>query len=161
LRARVRRAYVVSLRKSGATLSMILRACQQHFGEELPRAYNRNHVAKDLRRALAAMDQQMHDDLLLVRHLELERLDDLLLPVWGRARLGELEAVLVVLKIMERRARLLGLDSPMRYAHTTSAGQDVAAGEKTRGVAEAELREVALTLAAFGQLLMGEGRERP
>lgn len=49
-----------------------------------------------------------------LRSEELSRLDGMLLGLWPQARKGTLPAVDRVLKIMERRARLLGLDAPER-----------------------------------------------
>lgn len=46
------------------------------------------------------------------RQLELMRLDELQVAVWDRAINGELPATHCVLKIMDRRAKLLGLDKP-------------------------------------------------
>jgi len=46
------------------------------------------------------------------RQLELMRLDELQVAVWDRALNGELPAAHCVLKIMDRRAKLLGLDKP-------------------------------------------------
>lgn len=46
------------------------------------------------------------------RQLELMRLDELQVAVWNRAIKGDLPAAHCVLKIMDRRAKLLGLDKP-------------------------------------------------
>ena len=46
-----------------------------------------------------------------IRKLELERLDVLLTGLWASARKGDVASVDRVLKLMERRARYLGLDS--------------------------------------------------
>lgn len=46
------------------------------------------------------------------RQLELMRLDDMQFAIWNRAIKGELSALSCVLKIMDRRAKLLGLDKP-------------------------------------------------
>ena len=46
------------------------------------------------------------------RQLELMRLDELQVALWDRAVDGELPAAHAVLKIMDRRAKLLGLDRP-------------------------------------------------
>ena len=46
------------------------------------------------------------------RQLELMRLDELQVAIWDRAINGELPAAHCVLKIMDRRAKLLGLDKP-------------------------------------------------
>jgi len=47
-----------------------------------------------------------------LRSEELSRLDGMLQGLWPRARKGEVSAVDRVLKIAERRAKLLGLDAP-------------------------------------------------
>lgn len=49
-----------------------------------------------------------------LRSEELSRLDGMLMGLWPRARKGEVAAVDRVLKISERRAKLLGLDAPER-----------------------------------------------
>lgn len=49
-----------------------------------------------------------------VRKLELERLDKMLLGLWPQATKGQWQAVDRVLSIMERRAKLLGLDAPTK-----------------------------------------------
>ena len=46
------------------------------------------------------------------RQLELMRLDEMQFAIWDRAINGELSALSCVLKIMDRRAKLLGLDKP-------------------------------------------------
>jgi hypothetical protein len=46
------------------------------------------------------------------RQLELMRLDEMQFAVWDRAINGDLPALSCVLKIMDRRAKLLGLDKP-------------------------------------------------
>jgi len=49
-----------------------------------------------------------------VRTIELQRLDAMMLPLYARAKKGELGAVDRLLKILERRAKLLGLDAPVK-----------------------------------------------
>jgi hypothetical protein len=48
---------------------------------------------------------------------ELSRLDGMLAGLWADARKGHLGAIDRVLKIGERRAKLLGLDAPVKMAH--------------------------------------------
>jgi hypothetical protein len=47
-----------------------------------------------------------------VRALEIERLDAIFLPMYVKAKHGDYGAVDRCIRIMERRARLLGLDAP-------------------------------------------------
>ena len=65
-----------------------------------------------VRRALSRVDTEATKDL---RDLETRRLDDMLFSIWGHVRKGHFGAIEKALKIMERRARLLGLDSPVKF----------------------------------------------
>lgn len=65
-----------------------------------------------------------------VRTLELERLDALLLALWAQAKQGNQGAVDRVLRVMERRAKLLGLDAPTKIDHTLEA-YEVIIGTRT------------------------------
>ena len=62
------------------------------------------------------------DDLLAE---EVLRLDGLLQKIYPRAAKGELAAVDRVLKIMERRAKLLGLEAPVRIEATGPNGAPI------------------------------------
>lgn len=68
-------------------------------------------VASALKKTL----QEPADEL---RQLEATRLDQLLLGLWPKAIKGDTWAVDRVLKIMERRAALLGLDAPVKREDT-------------------------------------------
>jgi hypothetical protein len=54
-----------------------------------------------------------------LRGLELERLDALHAACWPAALAGHLRSIDTVLRIMRRRAALLGLDAPRRH-HVTA-----------------------------------------
>ena len=96
--ARVRAAKAVELRTQGKTFLEIARALN----------YNSQQAAHDaVKRSLIAILREPVEHLV---SLELERLD----RIWGiqfsNAQAGDVQAVAACLKIMERRARLLGLD---------------------------------------------------
>lgn len=61
---------------------------------------------------LGALHDMMPDLTADVKPLELARLDSLLASTWLQAKQGNLPAVDRVVKMMERRAKLLGLDAP-------------------------------------------------
>lgn len=61
-------------------------------------------------RTIRARTDEVADD---VRTLELIRLDRLQLALWRRAVEGDETAIDRILRIMERRARMLGIDSPV------------------------------------------------
>lgn len=78
-----------------------------------------------IRAALKKTLQEPADDL---RVLELDRLDVLLTGLWPKAINGDAPAVDRVLKIMERRASLLGLDAPRKVEQRIDLNiQEVAA----------------------------------
>jgi len=63
-----------------------------------------------------ALERQIREPAEQVRQLELERLDRLQIMPWKQATvIGDPKAIANVLKIMERRAKLLGLDAPIVY----------------------------------------------
>jgi hypothetical protein len=65
---------------------------------------------RDVRHALAALAAEQRAGAEALRALEAARLDALQVAFWRKAVAGDVEAAKVVLRIFERRARLLGLD---------------------------------------------------
>src|SRR5262249_44766671 len=108
-------------------------------------------ACEDVMREVRTLHIQLREDATVVKQLEVDRLDDMLLSVWARARSGDLEAIVGVLRIMERRAKLCALDGPIRVAQTTTSGADVLGA--ARDWSEAEIHEIASVLAQFGQLV--------
>jgi DNA-binding CsgD family transcriptional regulator len=92
-----RRAEAYALRRAGVDTATIAARLGVH-----PTTVN-----AWIREALRAIPKEEADDL---RALELERLDAIMVPQMRAALAGDGFAVDRVLKIMERRARLLGLD---------------------------------------------------
>jgi hypothetical protein len=66
-----------------------------------------------VRREQEKIIKLLTEDALEIVNLELLRLDTLLAGVWGKAKRGDNFAVQSALRIMERRAKLLGLDMPI------------------------------------------------
>jgi hypothetical protein len=60
------------------------------------------------------LESHSAEDVAIVRTMEVERLDALLFAMWRKALGGDGWSVDRVLRIMERRSRLLGLDAPLR-----------------------------------------------
>ena len=74
------------------------------------------------RSVMAALKHTLQEPADEVRTLELARLDRLLLGLWPQAAAGNQGAVDRALRIMERRAKLLGLDAPTRQELSGPAG---------------------------------------
>jgi len=119
-----RRAYVFGLRRAGASYEMIAQGARQHFGDRLPPSYNKRTAYDDVTTELEALRHQLTEDAPLVRAMELDRLDRLLMGIWQRASQGHEGAIDRVLKIMERRARYLPLEVPQKQALTTPDGEE-------------------------------------
>lgn len=64
-----------------------------------------------------ALQETVSEPAAEVRTLELMRLDRLEKLLWPRAEAGDPKAVDRLLKVQERRARLLGLDAPTKLAN--------------------------------------------
>jgi len=100
--------------------------------------------------AIADVRAIVEDDAAEMRALELSRLDGLLAALWPKARQGNLGAVDRVLRIMERRARLLGLDAPFKVARTNATGGNGAADPTSCIVPVPPTVSIADWLARFG-----------
>lgn len=95
---------VLELRRAGLTWQRIAEQVgyADHSGAYL--AY---------KRALKRTLQQPADEL---RQQEIDRIDRLQLAAWPRAMQGDTQSINTIVRLMERRARLLGLDMPVKIA---------------------------------------------
>ncbi len=75
----------------------------------------------------AALEATLREPSDLLRRLDLERLDALWRLAFERANRGDLHAASVCLRILERRARLLGLDAPTKQELTGRDGEPLTA----------------------------------
>lgn len=71
---------------------------------------------KAVKRVLEHLATELAEDVPRVRAMELERLDALLEGRWDAAVAGDDSALDRVLRIMERRAKLTGIDAPEKHA---------------------------------------------
>lgn len=101
-----RRLEVLELRKAGATYTQISKALDISLAT----------VSKDLRRALQEVEQRELAAAEDLRALDLGRLDALLRGVWPAATSGDVQSVKAAVTILERRARMLGIDAPKEHA---------------------------------------------
>ena len=95
----------LELRKTGATYREIGRV----LGITEQGAY------KAVVRALAKLREKVLEEAQDVRDIELLRLDRMFLSMYAKATAGGTGAVDRCLRIMERRAHLLGLDKPTKH----------------------------------------------
>ena len=113
----------MKLRKSGWTYEKIAMATVRKFGASaLPRGYDHRYAYKDVRRELDRLRSDVAEDTADVRDMEIQRLDAMLEGMWSKAARGNVAAVDRVLKIMERRCKILGIDAPTKQEHTGKDG---------------------------------------
>lgn len=110
-----RAARAFELRKAGYDYTDIADIITEEWaeagkGDELPDSWGRRYAHKDVVAMMADLRSAMSETLLEVAELEMARLDTLMAAVWDKAVGGKYEAIDRVLKIMDRRAKLLGLD---------------------------------------------------
>lgn len=100
INARIQRALkVYELRLQGLNLAKIA----QQLGASIPT------VCRDLDFILEYFQNKNQEDFDSLRNLELSRLDEAQVAVWGDVLKGNLEAIDSFLAISDRRCRLLGL----------------------------------------------------
>lgn len=76
----------------------------------------------------SALKRTLQEPADVVRKLELGRLDAMFVPVYVNACRGDLAALSAALNIMARRARLLGLDAPLKTETRTDLNANSTTG---------------------------------
>ena len=84
----------------------------QRISDELDIPLDR--VSNIIKSALKKLSKDMKGAAEEIRSLELSRLDEMQSAIWDDCMGGKLTAIDRVLKIMERRSKLVGLDAPDR-----------------------------------------------
>ncbi|WP_433242552.1 hypothetical protein [Actinomadura nitritigenes] len=101
-----RRKQAIQLRLAGVDWDTI--------AEQLGYRGGRGAACKDVTRALEERRADLDKTAEELRAVEVSRLDRLQAAVWALAVQGEPTAMNAVLRIIDRRIRLLGLDAPRR-----------------------------------------------
>ena len=77
---------------------------------------------RDVQAALGERATLQHRKAEQLRELELERCDKMQLGLWPKVRLGDEKAVRALVAVMERRAKLSGLDASTKLEHAGNDG---------------------------------------
>jgi hypothetical protein len=116
-------------------------------GEEPPRdAALAELVKADVHRTMRQRRTKVAEAAEELRALQDERLNRMLAGLWNSAATGDVAAVDRVLKIMERQARLHGLDAPTR---TEVTGEGGGAVQLTHTVTDAEREHAIQSVISF------------
>jgi hypothetical protein len=129
---------VLELRRAGLTW--------QRIAEETGYADHTGAYAA-YKRAIKRTMQQPADEL---REAELDRIDRLQLALWPKAMKGDNSSVNTIVRLMERRARLLGLDLPIKIT------QDITTWDGDESIDRA-VRDLAALLEGNTEESSGEG----
>jgi hypothetical protein len=106
------RSQAIALRKDGSTY--------EEIGKTLGISGQRAH--KIVTSELTRIREKTAEETDILRTLELQRLDSLFQTCYKQAQKGNMPAVDRCVRIMERRAKLLGLDMPTKIAPTGPDG---------------------------------------
>jgi len=93
----------LELRRAGSTYDEIAKALGYATPQGAFLAYNRA-----IKRTLVEAGSEE------ARQTELDRCDRLQRAYWGKAMTGDVQAGRIILQVMDRRARYLGLDAPIK-----------------------------------------------
>ena len=129
---------VLELRRAGLTW--------QRIAEETGYADHTGAYAA-YKRAIKRTMQQPADEL---REAELDRIDRLQLALWPKAMQGDNASVNTIVRLMERRARLLGLDLPIKIQ------QDITTWDGDESIDRA-VRDLAALLEGHAEESSGSG----
>lgn len=80
---------------------------------------NRAAASMDVEKAISARIEDGTRSIDELREIELLRLDRLQAAAWAKALTGEHKSIELVMKIIDRRCKLLGLDAPERHEVVT------------------------------------------
>jgi hypothetical protein len=128
---------VLELRRAGLTWTRI--------AEEVGYADHTGAYAA-YKRAIKRTQQQPADEL---RTQELDRIDRLQLAIWPNAMKGDTRAILTIIRLMERRAKLTGLDMPIKIE------QDITTWDGGDSIDRA-VRDLAALLTSHDAISTGE-----
>lgn len=142
-----RRQKAIELRNAGVTYERI--ATQLGYA-------GRAQVYTDIQRARKQVNKQISEGLDVLREQELDRYDRLQAAHWSAALQGDEKAANTVLRVFERRAKLLGLDAPKDLHIQLERRNEMEASLVTEAVLAAfdaagippELRMIALEAAS-------------
>lgn len=117
---------------------------------------SRQAATKDMCRALKQYRKEEGEKVAQWRTLEGRRLDRLQAAAWTAAVKGDLKAIETVLKIINQRARLFGLDAPVKIESEASGP-----GGSPLQMSDASIHQLHLLIGMAGEPDAGDGDEDP
>lgn len=135
-----RRKMAFDLRKSGLGYAEIADQITATMGADvLPASWNGWFAHQDVQYILDKMREEVAENAIEVIAIENARLDTMLSALWPAVLSGNTASINTALKIMERRAKMLGLDEARKVDWKVEVGGMIAAGLITREEVRLEL----------------------
>ena len=110
----LRRNRVLELRVAGLSYGDILVELKKDKRLSLSPGFSENSVIVDIVRSIEEIRSKSADYALEILEIDLLRMENLLMVYYNKALAGDVAAANLTLRIMERRARVLGLDTPRK-----------------------------------------------
>lgn len=122
-----RRKRVMELRRKGVSPDDIAeRLLEKWGGKHLPSGWDHRYVQKDIKRECDRWRKECRETRKEYVELELQRLDDLLNRLYKELENNFKNSIVDrIIRIMERRAKYLGLDDPDKIAFTDPDGEEI------------------------------------
>lgn len=92
---------------------------------------------------LKVAEKDPAESMAMVRDLAYKRLEVMLNAVWEEVENGDRSSIHTALRIMERQARMLGLDEPEKFTFDINASAFKSLEEKISNLDEKEIRRLA------------------
>lgn len=155
-----RRRLAFNLRKTGLGYQEVADQVSLELPpDQLPESgYSAWWAHQDVAWVIDKLRQDVSESAADVIAMENARLDALLAALWPQALRGNARSIEVALKIMERRAKMLGLDEAVKVDWRVEIGGLIAAGLVTRDEARNELGDELWAIVArhLGELEEGD-----
>ncbi len=111
---------------------------------------SRATICRDWKWLDALYQERAAEDIAQAKGNDLERIDDLIFALWARAKSGELEAIREVRALLDSRAKLLGLNAPVRQEHRGASGGPIQQQVVTLDLSDEVIAEALRTLVDVG-----------
>ncbi len=119
-----RRAFVLERRAAGDNWQQVADSAADRFGlDALPNGWGRRYAYKDFSRELKRRQEENAETAEHLRDLQQVRIERMLRGLWEKAITGDEAAVDKALKLLQRQAKLFGLDEPERFEQAVSVLQ--------------------------------------
>lgn len=138
-----RRALACELRRAGFSFEKVAEEVHKRW-PGTPGGYDRASAYRDVRAMLEAIVEEPAREVL---GEELDRLNAMLSGLWSKATRGDVNAIDRVLKLMDQRARYLGLYSPIKQQLVGPGGGAIQVANVTDPDAVFEVARAALSQA--------------